>query len=193
MKYGVDLSAWQENVNWQGLISAGYEFAIIKLGENYQLTETFVQQINEATQNGLKVGVYFYSHALSKEQAKQEAQWVSDQIINYLGSCPEMGIWFDFEDPPIIENAVDNLTDICLAFVEKVKENGLDYVGVYTSYSWFTNYLELLKLGDVPLWTAQYNSQDDLKLENPTANIKLWQFTNKVSEELPYDGSILYD
>ena len=193
MKKCVDLSAWQETVNWNGLKEAGYEVAIIKLGEGFTLTDTFVEQINAAVANGFKVGVYYYSHAFSKEQARQEANWVSEQINCYLPSCPEAGIWFDFEDPSILDNAIDDLTEICIAFVEQVKANGLDYVGVYTSYSWFTYHLDMNALGNIPLWTAQYNYQDDLKLENPNANIVLWQFTDRISDEIPYDGSILYE
>ena len=188
---GVDLSAWQETVNWQGLIDNGMGFAIVKLGERDRLTETFVDQINQAKEHGLKIGVYYYSHALTEADAIAEADWVARTIKQYLPDCPEMGIWYDIEDPEILNFGAD-ITALCSAFVNRVRDANLGYVGIYSSYNWLTNYIDVSQLNNIPLWVAQYNYQNDYSLENPNANVRIWQFTDHISDELPYDGNIYY-
>lgn len=186
---GIDISAWQEKVNWQGLKDEGFEFAIVKLGEYDKLSDTFVEQVNEAVANGMKIGVYYYSHAYNEQDATEEAEWVAEQVKSYLGECPSMGIWFDIEDAPILDGGHD-LNLICKTFVNHLYSLGMNYVGVYSSYNWLTNFIG--DLGEIPIWVAQYNYQNDYLLENPNANVKIWQFTDHISDELPYDGNIYY-
>lgn len=183
---GIDVSAWQESINWQGLKDEGFEFVIVKLGENESVSETYEQQVKETLENGLKLGVYYYSHATCREEAIAEADFVASQ----LQSCPEMGIWFDMEDSSIEESGAD-VTELCLTFVNRLHELGFDYVGIYSSYNWFTNVIDLSMLEGIPLWSAQYNYQNDLSIENPNANVVLWQYTDHISADLPYDGNQL--
>ena len=186
---GIDISAWQEEVNWQGLLNEGFEFCIVKLGECDKLSDTFVSQVNEAVANGLKIGVYYYSHASTEQEAINEAEWVSEQVRSYFGVEPELGIWYDYEDPALVD--VD-MTSICKAFFLKLVELGICNFGLYSSYNWLTNYIDVSQLNNIPLWVAQYNYQNDYSLENPNANVRIWQFTDHISDELPYDGNIYY-
>lgn len=174
---GIDVSAWQTGVDWQAVKDAGIEFAIIKLGESYQLDSMFIGHINSAVEYGLKVGVYYYSHALNDTQAQFEAGWVDVQIKEYLnGKQPEMGIWYDMEDPKIT-NFEPDITAICREFVSWLNSAGYDYVGVYSSYNWLTNgNIDTAQL-DVPYWCAQYNSQCDF--EHP--NLRIWQYTDSLN------------
>ena len=192
MRYIVDLSDWQEDVPWESLVSNGFTGVIIKLGERDYLCSTLADKVAQASTHGLSVGFYYYSHALSEPEATHEAEWVAYEIqVNY-GMEPELGIWFDYEDTSILDSGVD-MTTICNSFVNRVHELGYSQVGIYSSYNWLTNYIRVSDIGNVPLWVAQYNSQDDFSLENPSANVHLWQFTDKFSEELPYDASVLYE
>lgn len=70
----IDVSAWQEGINMAQVKAEGVYGVIVKLGENYRETETARKQIFEALDAGLKVGVYYYSHAMSIEEAKAEGE-----------------------------------------------------------------------------------------------------------------------
>ena len=189
MKYIVDLSDWQEDVNWQGLLNEGYNGAIIKLGESVNVINTLMEKYEQAKANGFAVGLYYYSHASNKDEAIAEAEWVAEQIRSYFGVELELGIWYDYEDPALVD--VD-MTSICKAFFLKLVELGICNFGLYSSYNWLTNYIDVSQLNNIPLWVAQYNYQNDYSLENPNANVRIWQFTDHISDDLPYDGNIYY-
>jgi GH25 family lysozyme M1 (1,4-beta-N-acetylmuramidase) len=182
---GIDVSAWQTDIDWQVIVDAGIEFVIIKLGQGTSLDNLFVDHINGAIAAGLKVGVYHYAMTTSTTGAQTEADWVAEQISQYLnGQTPEMGVWYDVEDPSI-ESAGADITAICAAFINKLKTAGHD-AGIYSSYNWMTNGNINTKALGIPLWCAQYNSQCDFN--NP--NLRIWQYTDHVSDDLPYDGNI---
>jgi len=185
---GIDISAWQENVDWQAVISSGIEFVIVKIGENYQLDGMFIDHINNAVNHGLKVGVYYYSKVTNETQAQSEADWIDTQIKQYLnGKCPEMGIWYDMEDNSIADSGAD-ITGLCRTFTGQIKLAGYGYVGVYSSYNWLTNgNIDTANL-DVPYWCAQYNFECNF----PNPNI--WQNTDSlVIGGQSFDGDIAYE
>ena len=183
MSRGIDISAWQENIDWQKAKDAGIEFVIIKLGQNNRMDQIFEAHLYHAQQAGMKIGVYFYAMAKSYERAQYEAAWVKEMLDKYFGGqCPEMGVWYDVEDPSI---QASELTYICRAFVEFLNNAGYPYVGIYSSYNWLTNYIDTRSL-DVPYWCAQYYRTCDF--QHP--QLKLWQYTDHFSDDLPYDANV---
>lgn len=170
---GIDVSAWQNNIDWQSVKNAGIEFVIVKLGQSNSLDEMFVSHINNAVEAGLKIGIYYYAKATSTDEAKQEAEWVDDQIKQLLnGQCPEMGIWYDVEDPCIVGS---DITALCKAFIDPLIE--YNNVGIYSSYDWLTNgNIDTVNL-DVSYWCAQYNSECDF--QHP--KLKIWQYTDSLN------------
>ena len=186
---GIDISAWQTDIDWQAVKDGDIEFVIIKLGQKYQLDSMFVDHINNATDHGLKVGLYYYSRAVNGTQAQSEADWVDAQIKQYLnGIQPEMGIWYDMEDSTITDSGA-NVTALCQEFINQLKVAGYDYIGVYSSYNWLTNGNIGTDQLDVPYWCAQYNSE--CNFENP--NLRIWQFTDSLEiGDKTFDGNILY-
>ena len=65
----IDISAWQEHIDWQAVKDVGIEGVIIKLGEGTNLDEMFFEHVNNAVNYGLKYGVYYYAHASSIDEA----------------------------------------------------------------------------------------------------------------------------
>lgn len=64
-------------------------------------------------------------------------------------------------------------------FVHTLREAGYNYVGVYTSYNWLTNIIDLQPLPlDVPIWVAQYYKENSFKQEYPERICKMWQYTD---------------
>jgi GH25 family lysozyme M1 (1,4-beta-N-acetylmuramidase) len=187
---GIDISAWQENMDWQSIVDNGTQFVIIKLGESCKLDSVFIDHVNNAITYGLKYGIYYYAKATNTEQAQQEADWVDSQIKEYLnGVNPEMGIWYDMEDN-IIVNVGANITSICSAFISGLNAIGYIYVGIYSSYNWFTNgNIDTTQL-NVPYWCAQYNYQCDFVHDN----LKIWQYTDNLKiGEHSFDGNEYFE
>lgn len=210
MKYIVDLSDWQEEVDWQGLLNKGYSGAIIKLGEKNYATETLTEKIQQAIAYGFEIGVYYYSHAESQDDALQEAEFVNNVILEKGINDLTLGIWYDYEEYSAMIRTINSnieCADVINSFINRMLELGYNNVGVYSAYRYFAMYTEQNeltngsqvipidtgKLNGMPIWVAQYNYRDDLSLEYPDLNIRMWQFTDRISEELPYDGSVMYE
>ena len=132
----VDISAWQENVNWQGLIDAGIEGVIIKLGERDTLDSMFVEHVNHAVEYGLKYGVYYYAHACTHDEAVREADTVATWLKEYLrGETPELGIWYDAESTRM---TTGDVTEVCMAFLNRLTDYGHQYEGIYAAWNWLS-------------------------------------------------------
>lgn len=199
----VDISAWQENVDWQRLVDAGVEGVIIKIGEEDYLDEMFVEHVNNAVEYGLKYGVYYYSRAYTEDMAVEEADRVAAWIEDYLrGETPELGIWYDAEDEDMLQGEV---TDICMTFLDRLTEYGHQYQGIYSSWNWLSaegaHYIHIEDLPDyVPYWVAQYgrgttfeeHCYNYLKDEYPNNTIRMHQFTDSLTG-FGYDASIYYE
>ena len=101
--FGIDVSAHQKNIDWAKVKAAGVEFAFIRVGyRGYEYgyvnkDEYFNTNIEQALANGIKVGVYFYSQAISLEEAREEADFVLAQIEPYRSQI-SLPVVFDMED-----------------------------------------------------------------------------------------------
>lgn len=182
MLKGIDVSEHNGIVNWNKVKNDGMDFAIIRLGfGNKHLDGSFYDNFNGAKMAGLKVGVYYYSYAMTPEEAKAEAQYLL-YILKDCGIDPEdleMGVWFDMEDADGYkrENGMpDNqtITDMCSAFIVECNKAGYS-CGVYANLDWLENKIYTTQLADyVPYWCAQWGSKCDWP------NAKMWQYTDKL-------------
>ena len=86
---GIDVSKWQGNINYSEVKKAGVEFVMLRVGVQkglngeYNLDSKFKDYIEGFTKEDIPVGVYFFSYANSKEEAKKQAKWVIKQIKKY--------------------------------------------------------------------------------------------------------------
>lgn len=192
----VDISAWQYKgyIDWQALKDYGIGGVIIKIGEKYTLDEMFCEHANNAVAYGIPFGVYYYGHAYNIDEAKREAMTVNEWIKDYLGKTPQLGIWYDAEDKSMLKSS-NNVVYPIAHFVHTLRELGHNYVGVYSSYNWLTNIIDLQPLPkDVPIWVAQYNKQNDFKQEHPDRICKMWQYTDREKiGNMSLDCNIYYE
>lgn len=186
---GVDVSVWNDDVDWELLKEHGIEFAIVRCsyGLNYA-DENFLQNVNGAHEAGMIVGAYHYSTALTPSQAAQEAIMVK-KLIENAGVLLEMPVFLDMEDADgyKAKHSFDfshrNITNICRAWLDYIKPLNS---GIYASYSWLEDYIDWRALG-CPVWNAQWSRHDDLQGY-------LWQFTDSlVIGGKNFDGNIMYD
>ena len=179
---GIDVSTWQNDVDFSKVKKSGHDFVIIRAGfgrEVSQKDNRFEQHYKKAKAAGLKVGAYWYSYADSIEDAKKEAKACLEVI---KGKAFELPVYYDLEEASIAKLGKSTCTAIAKAFCEAVKAEGYK-VGVYANLNWFTNYLDYAELKKTySIWLAQYHTEHQLDCD-------IWQnsSTGKVDG---YNGNI---
>lgn len=180
-----DISDWQDYFTsveqFKQAKNQGYDGVIVKLGESYNETECGRTQILNALEAGLKVGVYYFSHAYDLEECRNEAKWVIGKLqeIGLTDWQLQLGIWYDYEDHTRLRAHINNgnlnyqdITNIMCEFVNTLNRAGFNNVGIYSGYSllWDETYM-YSQVPWVPLWVAQYNSECDY----PKESVYIWQ------------------
>jgi len=180
---GCDLSYHNKSVNFDELAASGCEFVMLRCGfrgyseGGLMRDEKFSQYASEANRVGLALGVYFFTQALTVEEAEEEAEYVLDIIEDYDISYP---VAFDTEyidDESARTNKTevsDELrSEICKAFCEKIKEKGY-YPMIYASENWFRRSLLVESLREYDFWAPQYLDENDFLYD-----FTIWQYTDR--------------
>ena len=179
--HGVDVSEHQGKINWTKAKKDGVEYAIIRVGcrrlesGKFKEDDWFYQNMEGALAAGIKVGVYFYSGAISQKEAVEEADYVLSRIAGYKVELP---VFFDIEYhsgariTKALKNKRGKATNICIAFMDRIKEAGYTPM-VYTYRNLMNNYLYPGKLSGYGIWIADYNTQ--CKFAYPYVS---WQYTS---------------
>ena len=175
---GIDVSVWQENIDWQQVKAAGVEFAMIRVGwrgsEKGVLAEDEYAQVNftGAAAAGIKVGAYFFSQAISVEEAVEEANYLLDLIKDWNVEMPVVYDWeFISEDSRTGKVDARTLTDCTKAFCDTVA--AADYQPmVYFNVDHSRNKVYIRELTEYPFWLARY----DTVLDYPY-KVDMWQYT----------------
>ena len=124
IKIGIDVSLWQGDIDFKKIKDSGVEFVFIRVGYmkgtkgERVLDSKFRQNIENANKYDIPVGIYYYSYASNKEEAKQDAKWVLKQIKNYDVSLPIAFDWEDFADYNSYNLSFYNLTSMADEFIK---------------------------------------------------------------------------
>lgn len=182
-KYGIDVSKFQQEIDWQAVKDDGVEFAIIRCGyRGYtggMLVEDsrFEYNLREAKRVGMPVGIYFFTQAVNEIEAVEEASMC---IALLQGMDLEYPIFIDTEGSGSGgKGRADNLdpatrTLVCEAFCRTIANSGRT-AGVYASRNWYYNNIDIRRLeNDFVVWLAEY--RDTPKYEG---YYQLWQYTSK--------------
>lgn len=177
---GIDVSKYQGDIDWQQVKEYGIEFAIIRLGfrgygeEGTLCVDEYYQaNIEGALAVGLDVGVYFFSQAITEEEALEEAEFVLKQIEDYDVTMP---IVFDTEiidDEEARTYDVDKqvFTDACIVFCDYIEDSGYDSM-IYFNLVWSAFTLNLEELVDYDKWYADYYDEPQYPY-----SFEIWQYT----------------
>lgn len=90
--YGIDVSKYEGEINWDKVKTSGKDFAIIRMGYRASGNGTIYsdptgsQNLKGAVKAGLKVGVYIFSQALNEKEAREEADWLLNSVSGYEDS-----------------------------------------------------------------------------------------------------------
>lgn len=179
---GIDVSKYNKEIDWNRVRAAGIEFAIIRAGYRGSSSGVLVedpyfrQNLAGAKAAGVKTGVYFFTQAITPDEAREEAEAVA-ALVN--SSDLALPVFLDVESSGNSNGGrADGLdpvtrTEIVRSFCETAEELGYK-AGVYANKTWMTKYLNMDRLQPYMKWLAQYRAS------GPTYNgdYSIWQYTS---------------
>ena len=197
---GVDVSKWQGKIDWAKLKAAGVDFAIVRVGhrsaKDGKIEEDiyYKENLANAIANGIDVGVYIYSQAITPEEAEEEAQFLIDRVKGYNVTLP---LVIDYEagyytssgkqvDGRMVKAYAngsltkDKATDVIYAFCEKVEDAGYTPM-LYANVYFMTTKLNGEEIGEnYPVWLARYYNRaiSDSSFVDE-GNYSYWQYSSQ--------------
>ena len=180
-KLGADLSSHQGAIDWEALSQSPVDFVILRAGSrgysdgSIHIDESFADNLAAAQSAGLGVGVYFFSQALSAEEAQAEAH----TVLGLLGDAQiDYPIYYDWE--PITDDSArtatissSEITACAKSFCEVIQNAGYK-AGVYFNLAMAQAYYHLTDLQDYEFWLAEYRDTPSYPY-----TFGMWQYTNE--------------
>ena len=173
---GIDASSYQGKPDWVKVAKAGYKFAILRIHQKAGVDSSFERNYKNCKSNGILVGGYKYSYALTPAQAIDEAEAVIE-VLNGRGL--DFPVFYDLEwsnQKKLGKQAVEN---IAVAFLTRMKRASYK-VGIYCNMDWYSNILSDA-LRKYECWIARYPASDNGSVQErlrPNVGVG-WQYSSK--------------
>ncbi len=174
---GIDVSKHNGSINWTEVKNSGVSFVIIRCGYRGSSTGAMIEDpkfranIEGATAAGLKVGIYFFSQAVNKVEAIEEASMTLALINGYKISYP---VFLDVEAAGGRADGLDKATrtEIVNTYCQTIRNNGYT-AGIYANKNWLNEKMNTGIFGSYRIWLAQYAAA-------PTYNgrYEMWQYSS---------------
>lgn len=180
--FGIDISEFNGEIDWAKVKQDNVEFVFIRIGRRGATSgllyddETFEINYHGARENGIKIGVYFFSQAFDQKEAIEEAKWVINKLsdkqieLPIVLDCEEVVL--EDETPRIDSLDAKQHTDNALAFLKEIEANGYQAM-LYTYPYWANNYYEMDRFSDYSIWLAYYDDNPDVDY-----SFAMWQYSN---------------
>ena len=174
---GIDVSRWQEKIDFEKVKKSGCEFVIMRLGVNSDIDKDisvdtyYYENIKNAKKAGLKVGIYIYTTATSKERAIEHAKWTKNILKKEKLDFPVVFDWENWESFSKYKISTYDLTSVYMAFDEEMKKSGYNTM-LYSSM----NYLEKVWMFNdtYNVWLAHYTDKTSYQ-----GKYIMWQMTSE--------------
>ncbi len=171
--FGIDVSAYQGDVDWEAVAADGISFVILRAGTSNGKDTRFEENYLGAKAAGLYVGSYFYSYALDEESVLADAvlfaEWLSGKTFDFP-------VFLDLETEEqslLPDGALGALAESFLSFMTDAGY----FCGVYSSESWFEDWLDREQLGGRDaLWVAKWTESGTLS-QNMSECYGLYQYS----------------
>ncbi len=182
----IDISWWQGSIsaaNWQQIKAAGVTHVILRCGYStlsngtHNVDSTFANNINGAYNAGIKVGVYYYSTAVSAAEAQSEAQYTASIISPYKRMI-SLPVAFDYETGGRLTSKVMKSvgTSSCIAYCDTIKAAGYTPM-VYANYNTLSNFIDYRTLqSKYKIWLANYTTNG--VATSYAGDYYMWQYSS---------------
>ena len=183
-RVAVDVSEYQETVDWAAVKASGVEIAIIRAGfrgygeeGNMKKDAYFDANMQGAIAAGLEVGTYFFTEARNYEEGVEEANLVLSMVKPYQVKQPIIidTESIDAEGVRTADISIEDRTQAILGFCETIEAAGYTPM-IYANTYWFVSQLDLEKLGKYEFWLAAYGTPQF------PYHVEAWQYAS--------DGSV---
>lgn len=189
VSHGIDVARYQGTIDWKQAADSGVEFAMVRLGYRTQVDGEIVEDSNarynmqEASKHGIMLGAYFFSTAVTPEEAREEATWAANLMAKYPITYPVAYNCEGFLDPENRQYPLskEERTEIARTFLETIEEFG--YEGMFYASKnemegdahWLISKLQK----DYKVWVAQYPDRPYPETGASTYSGKhhMWQYT----------------
>lgn len=151
-RFGIDISTWQDNLDYSLATSQGVNFAILRAGFSTTKDNQFEKHYENARKQGWDLGAYWYSYATSKDEAISEANSFLNTIKGKRFTYP---LYLDIEDNSLSNLGRDKLNEIVYTFAKVIEDAGY-YFGVYTNINWYKNIISGSELNKKYDWWIAY-------------------------------------
>lgn len=188
---GIDVSKYQGTIDWEKVKAAGVDFAMVRVGYRAKATGEIFEDptarynMQEAGAAGIKIGAYFFSSAVTKEEAQAEAAFTEEIIAKYKITYPVAFNCEDFQSPDSRQYGLDSATrtELACAFLDEIASAG--YTPMFYaskgelegSAQWDTQTLE----AKYKIWVAQYPEKPYPETNASTYSRAhdMWQYTSQ--------------
>lgn len=177
---GIDVSSYSGDIDWKKVRESGIDFAMIRVGgrgygENGEMytDERALEYINGAKAEEIKVGAYFFSQAISTEEAIEEADYVKTVLGDIKLDYPVAYDWEIIKDDDARTDNVsaNQATECARAFCDRVKELGYTPILYSPSRELYFKY-DLSRLADIDIWYCEYANVPTFYYE-----FSMWQYS----------------
>ena len=177
--FGIDVSKWNGNIDWNAVKNSGVSYVIIRCGYRGSTTGALIEDpkfrsnIQGAKAAGLSVGAYFFTQAVNEVEAVEEASMAVGLCSGYGLNLP---LFLDVEHSGGRADSIgaDMRTAVCKAFCQTVRNSGYT-AGIYANKTWLTSYMHASQLTSYKIWLAQYAAAPTYS----ATRYDYWQYTSK--------------
>lgn len=188
---GIDVSRYQGTIDWEKVADSGISFAMIRVGYRTTKTGEIMEDpyakynIVNALSNGIDVGVYFFSSAITEAEAKEEADWLANYISGYNITYPVAYNCENYSDSDSRQSALtkDERSTLAITFLDEIKQKGYTPMFYASKYEMENNaQWNITSIsGHGKVWVAYYPDKTYLEGDTPAyaGEYDMWQYTSK--------------
>lgn len=172
MYKGIDVSSHQGAIDWNKVNAAGIQFAILRAGYGKVISQKdscFESNYSGAKAAGIPVGAYWYSYAMTPEEARKEADVFLEVIKGKQFDYP---VFYDVEEQNQFNLGKEKVSAIIRAFLEECESAGY-WVGLYMSASPLSSYVADTIKQRYCIWVANYG----VSQPSYSGTYGLWQYS----------------
>ena len=186
---GIDVSGHKKEIDWNAVAMDGIDFAIIRAGNRLYGRDSsgavcedswFDKNMQGAIAAGMDVGAYFFSNAITVEEALEEADLLISKLEPYRQyiTYPVICDWEYLGGNQSRAYGVDAkiITQCVAAFCQRVEEAGYQPMFYFNKYCGYVKF-DLSKLTQYPFWFAEYTDYDNVP--SSRYNFQMWQYSSK--------------
>ena len=186
LRYGIDVSKHQGNVDWSKVKASGkVEFAILRAGIGTAKDIRFEAYYQGAKENNIPVGAYWYSYAVTTAQAVQEAEAFLNVVKGKQFAYP---LYFDLEEPKQFALGRNQCSEVAKAFLNTLEKAGY-FAGLYASKSHLEDYVTQEVRNRYAVWVAHYG----VKQTTYSGSYGMWQYSDKGTVSGIPDNQVDFD